>query len=151
MNIKLLLASAALVAFTLPAHAQSNTQAVPGAPGETTTGTIMIDTANAIIDGNRVERVGAQIDRDGYIVVHDECAGAPPASLGHLRINANSDRENLSIETTGPIDPACNPSLMLHYETNDNQTYDFGPGMTDVDTPVTTAAGVISEKIPLNN
>lgn len=114
-----------------------------------------IDVANAKIEGNRIVGVGADIDRAGYVVLHDECAGAPPASLGHIRIeneqtriSDGQDYDNLAIDAQGPIDMACNPSLMLHYETNDNQTYDFGPGSTDVDTPVTTASGVISEKVP---
>ena len=51
--------------------------------------------------------------------------------------------ENLTIDATEALDPSTNISLMLHYETNDNDTYDFGAGMTDVDTPVSVGDAVV--------
>lgn len=109
---------------------------------------LLIDTAEAKIEGNKVTGVGAEIDRQGYIVLHDECNGAAPASLGHLRLDDGKRYENLSISSEmGTIDPACNPTLMLHYETNNNQSYDFGPGSTEEDTPAMNAGQVVSEPV----
>ncbi len=109
---------------------------------------LTIDTANAKIEGNRITNVGAEIDRPGYIVIHDDCKGAAPASLGHLRLDDGKRYDNLSIASDmGPIDPSCNPTLMLHYETNDNQSYDFGPGSTDADTPVMNSGNVVVEAV----
>ena len=51
-------------------------------------------------------------------------------------------------DADAPLDPSTNISLMLHYETNDNTTYDFGPDSTDVDTPV--LAGESAMPVPMN-
>lgn len=119
-----MLCSAAAIAllYAAPAAAQSDPDYAP-----------KLDTANAKVEGNRVTGVGVEINRTGYVVVHDDAAGAPPASLGHIKVDPG-ETEALSIDLTGEVGP--NPTVMLHYETNDNLTYDFGPGSTDVDTPV---------------
>jgi hypothetical protein len=131
---KILIAAAAVAALSGTAHAQSgsgsNSNAQPGSPASP-----MIDALDATIEGNTIGNVTVEIDRPGYVVIHNDAEGAPPASLGHIRVDQGRTG-NINIEATGPIDPATNPTLMLHYETNDNETYDFGPGSTDVDTPV---------------
>jgi hypothetical protein len=123
-----ILAATALIGIAGAAHAQNN------ANSSAQTGPV-IDAVDAMIEGNRITNVTAEIDRPGYLVIHNDGAGAPPASLGHIAL-PQGRTGNISIEADGPLDPASNLTLMLHYETNDNQTYDFGPGSTDVDTPV---------------
>jgi hypothetical protein len=131
---KILIATAAIAALSGAAYAQSgsgsNANSQPGV-----TGSPMIDAAGAMIEGNKITNVTAEIDRPGYLVIHNDTDGAPPAALGHIRLDQGRTGD-ISIEASGPIDPATNPTLMLHYETNGNETYDFGPGSTDVDTPV---------------
>ncbi|GAB5507457.1 MAG: hypothetical protein JJ969_16100 [Rhizobiaceae bacterium] len=96
---------------------------------------VSIDASSAMIEGSKVTNISAEIDRAGYLVIHNDAAGAPPASLGHVRLNPGRTGD-ISIDTGAMIDPASNVTLMLHYETNDNNSYDFGPGSTDVDGPV---------------
>lgn len=126
--MKRLILAASVLAIAGAAHAQSNSS--PGTPGSP-----MIDALDVMVEGNKISNVTVEIDRPGYLVIHNDGAGAPPASLGHIRL-PQGRTGNINIEATGPLDPATNLTLMLHYETNDNQTYDFGPGSTDVDTPV---------------
>ncbi|PHP67373.1 hypothetical protein CSC94_10080 [Zhengella mangrovi] len=119
-----MIASAAAITLlsAVPALAQGEANYTPS-----------IDVANAKVEGNRITGVGVQINRTGYLVVHNDGAGAAPNSIGNIRIDPGETMD-LSIDLTGDI--GANPVLMLHYETNDNTTYDFGPGSTDVDTPV---------------
>ncbi len=131
---KMLCSAAAIALLTaVPAAAQSDADYAP-----------KLDTANAKIEGNRVTGIGVEINRTAYVVVHDDGAGAPPASLGHIKVDPG-ETENLSIDLTGT--PGANPTVMLHYETNDNLTYDFGPGSTDVDTPVMVGDSPVVEPI----
>ena len=75
--------------------------------------------------------------QDGYIVLHAVDDGAPvvPESLAHTMVMAG---ENADVTVTIPAALAAGTELvaMLHVESNGNGVYDFGPGMTDVDTPV---------------
>ncbi|KFB10442.1 DUF7282 domain-containing protein [Nitratireductor basaltis] len=105
-----------------------------------------IDVSNAMIDGNKITGVTVTSNQPAYVVIHNEGEGAPPASLGHMRVEPG-ETSDLSIEADGELDPASGITLMLHYETNDNNTYDFGPGSTDVDTPAMGADGPIN--VPL--
>ncbi len=104
----------------------------------------MIEVGNAKIEDGKITGVTVTSPVKGYVVVHDDGAGAPPASLGHAAIDMG-ETGNLSIDLTEA--PGDNVSLMLHEETNGNDTYDFGPGSTDVDTPVSTAAGVVNQPL----
>ncbi|MGR3464092.1 DUF7282 domain-containing protein [Limimaricola sp.] len=75
--------------------------------------------------------------QDGYIVLHAVADGAPvaPESIGHAMVMAG---ENTDVTVTIPeaLPAGTEMVAMLHVESNGNGTYDFGPGMTDVDTPV---------------
>ncbi len=94
-----------------------------------------VNASNAKIEGNTIMNISASIDRPGFLVIHNNGAGAPPASLGHIALQPGTTG-NLNIKADGPLDPDSGITLMLHYDTNHNNTYDFGPGSTDVDTPV---------------
>ncbi|RLQ88331.1 DUF7282 domain-containing protein [Notoacmeibacter ruber] len=125
---KLILSAAAVMALGVSgAYAQEASDQ----PADMAT-TIGVD--NAKVEDGKITGISVDVDRAGYLVVHDDAAGAPPASLGHIAVQPGST-ENISIELTGTPGPGL--SLMLHDETNDNTTYDFGPGSTDVDTPAT--------------
>lgn len=130
---KLILASAALASIAGIAFAQSDSSR----PSND------IDVGNAKIEGNMITGVGVNIDKPGYLVIHNEGAGAPPANLGHIAVAAGQN-SNITIDAGAPLDPSTKISLMLHYETNENTTYDFGPGSTDVDTPVMAGSSAVS-------
>jgi len=136
---KLILASAAIAALTGTSFAQSSGTDTGSAPE--------INIGNAKIEGNMITGVSVKMDKPGYLVIHNEGAGAPPASLGHIAVSEGMNT-NITIESATPLDPSTNISLMLHYETNDNTTYDFGPDSTDVDTPV--LAGESAMSVPMN-
>jgi hypothetical protein len=130
---RILIAAAATAALAMPALAQNS-------GGMSTNGTSdnmspMVDVSKAKIEGSKITGVTAQIDKPGYLVIHNKGAGAPPASLGHIALDPGTTRA-VNIESDSTLDPSSDITLMLHYETNDNNSYDFGPGSTDVDTPV---------------
>lgn len=95
-----------------------------------------IDVEGATIEGNSVVFPAVKIDKDGYVVIHAVESGEAviPASIGHTAVPAG-DSENVSVEIEGGAMEGTVYVAMIHYETNDNDTYDFAEGMTDVDTP----------------
>lgn len=95
-----------------------------------------IDVEGAMIEGNSVVFPAVKIDKDGYVVIHAVEGGEAviPASIGHTAVPAG-DSENVSVEIEGGAMEGTDYVAMIHYETNDNDTYDFAEGMTDVDTP----------------
>ena len=133
---KFMLAAAAATLMTAPALAQDKNDASQYAP--------RIGTELAKVEGDTITGVVVDINRAGYLVIHNEGAGAPPASIGHIRVEPGKDIA-VNVEFQGEL--GANPSLMLHYETNDNTTYDFGPNSTDVDTPVMIGDQVVA--VPL--
>jgi hypothetical protein len=130
-----ILASAAAIALSGTAMAQQATN-MPS-----------INVGTAKIEGNKITGVEVTMDKPGYLVIHNKGAGAPPASLGHIAVGAGKST-NITVESDKPLDPKTEISLMLHYETNGNTTYDFGPGKTDVDVPVTANKEVMSMPMP---
>ncbi len=132
-----ILALATLAALTGAAQAQESAKTNDNAMLPA------IDVGSAKIDGNKITGVSVTIDKPGYLVIHDEAAGKPPASLGHIAVQPGTSA-NISVEATKPLDPASKVSLMLHYETNDNTTFDFGPTATDVDVPVMGAGDTVA-------
>ncbi len=95
-----------------------------------------IDVAGATIDGDAVVFPSVLIDQDGYVVIHAVEDGAPvlPGSIGHTAVAAGTT-EDVSVTVEGGAMEGADYVAMIHYETNDNDTYDFGEEMTDVDTP----------------
>ena len=102
--------------------------------------------------GNAVVFPEITMTAPGYVVIHEvDADGNPvvPASIGHAALAAGSNT-NVTVPIPGGVDPDAVYAAMLHDETNGNATYDFGEGMTDVDTPtlvggnpvVTTFGGI---------
>lgn len=95
-----------------------------------------IDVDGATIEDGAIVFPSVLIDKDGYVVIHAVENGEPvlPASIGHTAVPAGTT-ENVSVEVEGGAMEGTDYVAMIHYETNDNDTYDFAEGMTDVDTP----------------
>lgn len=110
--------------------------AIAAVPGVAHADHLNIDVEGATIEGNSVVFPSVKIDKDGYVVIHAVENGEPviPASIGHTAVSAG-DSENVSVEIEGGAMEGTDYVAMIHYETNDNGTYDFAEGMTDVDTP----------------
>lgn len=97
----------------------------------------MIDTSDVQVDGSTVTFADVTADQAGYLVIHETKDGKPvaPASIGHVAID-KGDNADVAVTTDMPLEPGTDYVAMLHSETNDNDTYDFAEGSTDVDTPV---------------
>ena len=95
-----------------------------------------IDVDGATIEDGSIVFPSVKIDQDGYVVIHAVENGEPvlPASIGNVAVPAG-DSENVTVEVEGGAMEGTDYVAMIHYETNDNDTYDFAEGMTDVDTP----------------
>lgn len=95
-----------------------------------------IDVEGAKIEGTSIVFPAVKIDKDGYVVVHavENGEAVIPASVGHTAVAAG-DSQNVAVEIEGGATEGTDYVAMIHYETNDNGTYDFAEGMTDVDTP----------------
>lgn len=99
------------------------------------------DHLNIDVDGAKIENgaivfPSVRIDKDGYVVIHavENGEAVIPASIGHTAVHTGTT-ENVSVEVEGGAMEGTDYVAMIHYETNDNDTYDFGDGSTDVDTP----------------
>jgi hypothetical protein len=108
--------------------------------------TPMIDVAGIRIDGATATFANVMAKSDGYLVIHTVLGGAPvvPASIGHVAVKAG-DNVNLAVTIGYDFVAGETYFAMLHEETNGNATYDFGAGMTDVDTPVMNDGKVVGE------
>ena len=75
--------------------------------------------------------------QDGYIVLHAVADGEPvvPESLAHAMVMAGENTD-VTVMVPGALAAGTELVAMLHVESNGNGVYDFGPDMTDVDTPV---------------
>lgn len=96
-----------------------------------------IDTSDVMIDGSEVTFDSVMIEQDGYIVIHTVLDGqvVAPESIGHAALTSGANA-GVTVTTEYPLAEGENYVAMLHVESNDNDTYDFGVGSTDVDTPV---------------
>ena len=90
----------------------------------------------ASIEDGAIVFPAVKIDKDGYVVIHAVENGQPvlPTSIGHTAVTAG-DSQDVVVEVEGGAMEGTEYVAMIHYETNGNGTYDFGEGMTDVDTP----------------
>lgn len=95
-----------------------------------------IDVDAASIEDGAIVFPAVKIDKDGYVVIHAVENGQPvlPTSIGHTAVTAG-DSQDVVVEVEGGAMEGTEYVAMIHYETNGNGTYDFGEGMTDVDTP----------------
>lgn len=107
-------------------------------------------TPEIITEGLSIEGATATLPRivaeeDGYVVIHTVLDGQPiaPASIGNAPVTAGNN-ENVEVTIDYDFVPGEDYVAMLHAETNNNDTYDFGEGSTDVDTPVAVDEEVVA-------
>ena len=99
---------------------------------------LLIQLDGASISGQSIRIPQVNATAPGWIVIHATNAdGTPvvPDSLGHAFVNAGRN-ENVDVTISEAFKAGDLYVAMLHEETNGNNSYDFGPGSTDVDTPV---------------
>lgn len=104
-----------------------------------------IDTSEVMVEGDQVTFSSVTAEQDGYLVIHAVQDGETvvPESIGHTAISAGENAD-VTVTTNYPVVEGENYVAMLHVESNDNDTYDFGPGNTDVDTPVTMDGEIVT-------
>jgi len=104
--------------------------------GSTAFANNMVDTAGVKVEGKTATFAKVSSDKGGYLVLHEVKDGAPvvPGSIGHVAIPAGESTD-VSVEADMDLTADGEYMVMLHDETNGNDTYDFGEGSTDVDTP----------------
>ncbi len=104
--------------------------------GSTAFANDMVDTAGVKVEGKTATFAKVSSDKGGYLVLHEVKDGAPvvPGSIGHVALKPGHN-ESVTVETDVELAADGAYMAMLHDETNGNDTYDFGDGATDVDTP----------------
>ena len=99
----------------------------------------------AVEDGSvSVESVVAE--QDGFIVIHraDVSGEAPlaPSSIGHASVSMG-ENSDVTVTLDESVSEGDTLFAMLHVDSNGNGVYEFGPGSTEVDTPVTVDSEVV--------
>jgi predicted outer membrane protein len=88
-------------------------------------------------EGNTVVVGSVMMPEDGFVVIHSVKDGKPmaPQSIGHTAVKSGGNQDvRVELEYT----PQAGEDFvaMLHRDTGQMGTYEFGPGSTDVDLPV---------------
>lgn len=87
--------------------------------------------------GSTISIDSVTIPDGGFVVIHasDE-DGKPvaPASIGHTALDPGS-HEDVSVELDEAVESGGKVFVMLHDDTGEEGTYEFGPDSTDVDPP----------------
>jgi hypothetical protein len=88
-------------------------------------------------EGNTVVVGQVTMPEDGFVVIHSVQDGKPmaPQSIGHTAVKAG---KNSDVRVELEYAPKAGEDFvaMLHRDTGQMGTYEFGPGSTDVDVPV---------------
>lgn len=97
----------------------------------------MIETGDVKVEGNTLTFSKVMSDVDGFLVIHavEDGQVVAPASVAHTPISAG-ENEMVSVELPETPAPGTEFVAMLHTDTGEIGTYEFGPGMTDEDKPV---------------
>ena len=105
-----------------------------------------VDVSDQSLQDGSVTVASVTAEQDGFIVIHranaDGSGPLVPSSIGHSQVGAgaNSDVQVTLDESVGEGDTLF---AMLHVDSNGNGVYEFGPGSTDVDTPVAVDGNVV--------
>ena len=105
---------------------------------------LMIETSGATFSGHKITFPMVKIDKPGYLVIHAFEGGNPviPASVGNVWLKPGMTSD-VVVRLDGRVMKDAKYLAMLHYETNGNTSYDFGPDNTADDGPALTASGDI--------
>ena len=109
-----------------------------------------ITTQGATVRGDVLTLPKVMAGQDGYLVIHAVENGKPvePQSIGHTPVT-KGENDNVAVTTDYPLKPGQSYLAMLHKETNGDGTYDFGKGMTKVDTPMMAHGKPVTRKFSL--
>lgn len=105
-----------------------------------------VEVADQSVTDGAVTVASVTAEQAGFIVIHRANAAGNgllvPSSVGHtaVSVGANTDVQVTLEESVRDGDKLF---AMLHVDSNNNGVYEFGPGSTDVDTPVTVNGNVV--------
>ena len=132
-------------ALALAAHTPSMAQSYDvDAPPADRSQIVLGDGDNSSIDIEGAKLHGAtftfkqvRIDRNGWLVMHPFENGEPK---GTVYVGASYVPAGVNEDVAITVDPAPQPGepyiVMLHYDMNDDQVFDFNDGITVPDAPV---------------
>lgn len=92
------------------------------------------------LEGTSLHIDGALIDQPGWLVIHDDNAGAPGPVLGYTAIHPGFNG-HITVEITGTMS-SDTVFPMLHYDTGEPGVYEFGT-VEGADSPVRVADAVV--------
>lgn len=103
---------------------------------------LSITVPGASFKGDTITFPAVMTDKPGWLVIHAVEDGQPviPASIGHTMIPAGTSTD-VTVQLDQRVMKGSDYLVMLHYETNGNGAYDFGPGNTADDLPAMKADG----------
>lgn len=105
-----------------------------------------VEVSDQTVQNQQVVVAKVTAVQDGFVVLHRSNAQGDgplvPQSIGHTRISAGMT-ENITVLLTESVAAGEKLWAMLHVDSNNNGIYEFGPGSTDVDTPVTQDGQVV--------
>lgn len=109
-----------------------------------------ITTTGLTASADTVTIPDVKAGQKGYVAIHAVVDGKvqAPQSIGHAMVE-EGDNASVVVTIDEPLQGGMSYVAMLHAETNDNATYDFGPGSTDVDTPVMADGKAVTQKFTL--
>jgi hypothetical protein len=96
-------------------------------------------------DGETVVIESVTMDEGGFVAIHDSSVqDAPLASvLGNSVYLEPGTHENVEVTLARPLEEGQTIIAMPHYDTNDNQVYDFVLSTGQVDGPYTADGGAV--------
>lgn len=81
----------------------------------------------------------------GFVVVHSAAEGggpSVPAAIGHAAVSAGG-QDTVRVPISGSVAAGDTLFVMLHGDDGRSGVYEFGPGATDVDTPLVRDGGPV--------
>lgn len=97
-----------------------------------------VEVTDQAVQNGQVTIGSVTARESGFIVLHEAAPGGGPQvpqSIGHAYVQAGVNT-NVKITLTKSVTTNDKLWAMLHVDSNNNGAYEFGPGSTDVDTPV---------------
>ena len=108
-------------------------------------------SASAQAPGTAVTVAKVDMPAAGFLVIHAfDADGKPiaPASIGHVAVPAGTS-ENVEVEIGIQTEAGMKVLAMLHEDTGTQGIYEFGPGSTEHDKPITADGKPVVAPVPI--
>ncbi|PSQ46013.1 hypothetical protein BRD15_10450 [Halobacteriales archaeon SW_6_65_15] len=124
---------------------EDGVETTPADDDEAAAASVTIDEQES--DGERVVVESVTMDEGGFIAIHDSSVeDAPVASvLGNSVYLEAGTHENVEITLARPIEESQTLVAMPHYDTNENEVYDFVLSTGELDGPYTADGEAVTD------